>query len=56
MYTDSSFGEIKLHYVVTKVLILNNGEVTLFTSCFRKKHLFQKLVASERNILLANVY
>ena len=27
MYTDSSFGEIKLHYVVTKVLILNNGEV-----------------------------
>ncbi|CAB4008505.1 A disintegrin and metallo ase with thrombospondin motifs 16-like, partial [Paramuricea clavata] len=27
MYTDSSFGEIKLHYIVTKVLILNNGEL-----------------------------
>ncbi|XP_028401265.1 A disintegrin and metalloproteinase with thrombospondin motifs 6-like isoform X2 [Dendronephthya gigantea] len=27
MFTDSSFGDIKLHYVVTKILILNNGEL-----------------------------
>lgn len=27
MFTDSTFGEIKLTYVVTKLVILNNGEV-----------------------------